>query len=537
MCRGIFKFKNMKMVLGAGTIADYASYIYNCARCPYNYKIPVNSLQDVQLYIDIGASAPGSATYELIHTCGGVGTVETLSTSEYVIGQDSNLNYYGVFRNFNESTDATCFVIAITLDGNIYFSQEYCLVAPCDTLTLVKSCYGNLEPAISYDNEDIYFGQSQGGTQGDSSVVYEHRALLREVSVDFNGKKTTLKAGRTRNFRTESEKIYRFWAEWVPGWYLEHLDAIFERGEVFVDNVKYLLEGTGYELLDDKTRTWRPTVTFTKPHFQSFSCEPDPCVIVVESGSQAGTTECCDPSVNSASVVPNGEGGQTITVDFAPCSPAPANGYIIYYRIQGSGGAYTLAGTFTSSPAVFGTGDPDGTQYEGYIYSDCGSGIVGNFIPWSTGASSVYSISLVSPCTGTSSNYQISGGTLGDTVVVRFTYSGAMQKTANNFVRADLTTNAPDGGGNILTSTTCYSDTSFHSFDDPTNATTNGNLIQERTFVMAGTTASLSSIAIVNNSSASMSSLFVEIISVNGTPVTGVGSLGCDGNSSTGGTC
>ena len=76
--------------------------MYNCNPNQYKYKIPVNSLQDVQLYIDIGASAPASASYELIHTCGPTGgTVETLSTSEYVIGQDTNDNFYGVFRNFN----------------------------------------------------------------------------------------------------------------------------------------------------------------------------------------------------------------------------------------------------------------------------------------------------------------------------------------------------------------------------------------------------------------------------------------------------
>lgn len=528
----------MKMVQGAGTIADYASYVYNCTLKQMNYKIPVNSLQEVQLYISIGASAPGSATIELIHTCGVTGgTIETLSTSEYVIGQDSNDNYYGVFRNFNESTTASCFVIAITLDANIYFSQEYCISLGCELSTEVLGCYGNLEPEISYDREGIYFGQSQGGTQGDSSVVYEHKFRLRDVELTLNAIKNTFKQGRTRTFRTESEDILLFWGELVPEWYIKHVDAVFKRGEVFIDDTKYLVEATAYEKADECFKNWKPSVTLKESQFQSFSCEADPCTVVTESGGGGETPTCCDPSVNNASVESNGEGGQTITVDFALCSPVPANGYVIYYRIQGSGGSYTLAGTFTSSPAVFGTTDPDGTQYEGYIYSDCGSGIVGNFIPWSTGAASVYSISLVSPCTGTFSNFLISGGTLGDTVKVRFTYSGAMQKTANNFVRADLTTNAPDGGGNILTSTTCYSDTSFHSFDDPTNATTNGNLIQERTFVMAGATASVTSIAVVNNSTASMTSLFVEVIEVNGTPVSGVGSGGCDGNSNTGGTC
>jgi hypothetical protein len=522
----------MKMVLGAGTISDYGSYIYNCTLGQYNYKIPVNSLQDVQLYIDIGASAPGAATYELIHTCGATGgTIETLTTSEYVIGQDSNLNYYGVFRNFNETTTATCFVIAITLDANIYFSQEYCVDNLCKELTLVKSCYGNLEAPISYDNEDIYFGQSQGGTQGDSSVVYEHRALLREVKVDLNGKKTTFKSGRTRNFRTESEKIYRFWAEWVPGWYLEHLDAIFERGEVFVDEVKYLLEGTGYELLEDCLRTWRPTVSFTKAHFQSFSCEPDPCVIVSESGSGGATPECCDPAVTGASVT--FLEGNNVSIDFTPCSPTPANGYTVQWRVAGSGGSYTTAGPFTSSPAQFTDGvNPEGTQYEGYIFSDCGGGVVGNFIPWSTGVTSTYSLTVLA-CSGILTTFQISGGTPGDIVTVRASFGGQMQRTGGSFVRADLTISTDDGVDDPIKSSVCYADSGAHAI---TNDTSTGPLVANSVITMVGSTETVVTNAVVNNSSESLTNLALTIIDINGTPQN-ISAVGCRGNSSTGGTC
>jgi hypothetical protein len=78
----------------------------------------------------------------------------------------------------------------------------------------------------------------------------------------------------------------------------------------------------------------------------------------------------------------------SITVNFVPCEPPPANGYNILWRVYGSSDEYTDAGNFTESPAVF-TDDtnPAGTDYEGFIRSDCGESAADNFgspIPWST---------------------------------------------------------------------------------------------------------------------------------------------------------
>lgn len=81
----------------------------------------------------------------------------------------------------------------------------------------------------------------------------------------------------------------------------------------------------------------------------------------------------------------------TIHIQFIPCSPAPANGYNIQWRVSGTLDAYTDAGNFISSPATFSDNiNPDGTQYEGFIRSDCGGiesgGTFGNQIPWITSA-------------------------------------------------------------------------------------------------------------------------------------------------------
>jgi hypothetical protein len=50
----------------------------------------------------------------------------------------------------------------------------------------------------------------------------------------------------------------------------------------------------------------------------------------------------------------------------------PADGWMVGYRILGSGGAYTVAGPFVAMPIEITTVDPVGTLYEGYIIRDCG---------------------------------------------------------------------------------------------------------------------------------------------------------------------
>lgn len=73
----------------------------------------------------------------------------------------------------------------------------------------------------------------------------------------------------------------------------------------------------------------------------------------------------------------------TITIEFTPCEPTPANGYRIYYRPVG-GGAYRFhPDRFYVSPAVFtDEEDPIGTSYEGFIQGDCGGEKYGLPIPW-----------------------------------------------------------------------------------------------------------------------------------------------------------
>lgn len=287
----------MRMITATGTISNYASYISNCTKSQFPYKIPVNSLDDVQLFIDIGTVKPTTVTYELIHTCGALnGTIETLTPSNYVIGQDKCNSWYGVFKNFVSSGGPQCFVIAITIDTQLYFSEEYCIEPSCKPLTQIKGCYGNLDPLLSRDCDEIYFGyhSGTGDPLGDTTIRYEHKLLIREAEVSLSAIKNSFKQGRTRNFRTEKEKIFQFFAEFIPEWYLSEIDAVFYRGEVYIGATKYLVNETEFEKIEDCKRIWKPSATLKESCYQSFSCEADPCA--------APVAVCCDPVIISIDV-------------------------------------------------------------------------------------------------------------------------------------------------------------------------------------------------------------------------------------------
>lgn len=376
----------MKMIQGSGSISDYKTYVSNCTQNQFPYKIPVNSLSDVQLYINIGAVKPTTVQYELLHTCGPLtGTIESV-TPDYVIGQDKNNNWYGVFKNFMGATPV-CFVIAITLDSQIYFSEEYC-IENCGVLSLLKGCYGNLDPLISYDCEGVYFGYhaGTGDALGDTTIKYEHQLLLKNVEVSVSAIKNTFKQGRTRNFRTEKEKIFQFYGDFIPEWYLPEIDSIFYRGEIFINGVRYLVDETAFEKIEECKRIWKPSATLKESCYQSFSCEADPCA--------APVTECCDPEIISVDVseVPfesgfveesgsggtTGTGGQVVVVECIVDGIPHVTG--TYDAVTGitdgstivSCNAFANKRVYVERGNIFNPGiDPgDGSQYHTKVFAD-----------------------------------------------------------------------------------------------------------------------------------------------------------------------
>lgn len=72
----------------------------------------------------------------------------------------------------------------------------------------------------------------------------------------------------------------------------------------------------------------------------------------------------------------------TIHIEFDPCEPTPASGYVVRYRRLGTADAYRNAGPFFTSPIVFDDLlEPAGSSFEGFIQGDCG-GMLGVSVPW-----------------------------------------------------------------------------------------------------------------------------------------------------------
>lgn len=72
-----------------------------------------------------------------------------------------------------------------------------------------------------------------------------------------------------------------------------------------------------------------------------------------------------------------------ITIVFTPCSPAPVDGYRVFYREVGDVSYIEWPFAFTSSPIIFEVDGPTDQPYEGYIVSDCGD-FLGPEVPWET---------------------------------------------------------------------------------------------------------------------------------------------------------
>jgi hypothetical protein len=107
----------------------------------------------------------------------------------------------------------------------------------------------------------------------------------------------------------------------------------------------------------------------------------------------------------------------TIHIEFDPCDPFPAGGYVVRYRPVGSVEAYrTAPSNFFISPIEFVDNlDPVGTSYEGFIQGDCGGGKLGVSVPWvAEFTGSVPSPSSEAPSGGSSVAPNICEGVCGE---------------------------------------------------------------------------------------------------------------------------
>lgn len=225
-----------------------------------------------------------------------------------------------------------------------------------------------------------------------------------------------------------------------------------------------------------------------------------------------------------------------VTVTFQTCTPAPDDGYRLFWRVQGTEDAYTDAGLFTGSPAQFSDGvNPEGTCYEGYLQSECGSGVgSGNSVPWLTPCESEDSgvinatITRYHTCTSSESTFTIEGVNPGDVIKVRGFYAGLIQKTPGALNAKGALTIFSTAGTYDLSTTPCYSDELPNSFYLTADT--------EMTIPPATTVAFVTTIAEVFKSIDNFNFLNVAIIEINGTPCYIV-AAGCDAATDTEPSC
>lgn len=301
----------MKMIQTPSEVAanQYASYIHNCLRnpaCEPSWGAPLPAVSTLQLYADFGDTFSGSIEFTLVNLC--TGATEQIVPAEYVVGQTPELNYYGVFKAFNNPVmSLTSFVVHLSAGGKTFFS-EMLIVEPCAPLMKVKSCHPRTAIYTGFDINGIYYGLPfAGASLGDDSVRYFHIAYVRRGKVKDMGAKATFKSSVYFNFRTTIEKIYQFEpGELVPKWFKDVLLAIYSRGAIsFDDGPAFIVSDINFTAINDDDLQWKAFAQLKETFKLYYGCDDGICEeccspSVISADATAGGVVCCDPELIEA---------------------------------------------------------------------------------------------------------------------------------------------------------------------------------------------------------------------------------------------
>lgn len=306
----------MQMILAgdATTYSEisYKQFIYNCnlLPCERQYTVPVNSMDDIQLYVYFGAVKPTTMDFAMVGRCNGnMNVITSLITSNYIIAQLPDGTWYGVFKCFNNIGDLSCFLItaAFTIGaGEVrYFTEDYC-VNDCDDLMEIRACYPQNATTLGFDANGIYYGLPNGDLSqalGNTAIRYFHIYNVRQGWLIKTSQKVTFKTNLLRNFRSVLEQITEFRCELVPEWYSEYILAVLARGYVFINNRFWLLDQTNFELNDEDARLWKPWAQMKDTTKLFFGCDASVCAVcccIPTDVSVEVDLICCTPTEVSA---------------------------------------------------------------------------------------------------------------------------------------------------------------------------------------------------------------------------------------------
>jgi hypothetical protein len=358
----------MKMISTPTAVAanQYTAYVHNCLRnraCEPSYSAPLPGVPFLQLYVDFGANKPFTADFELLNHCNG--ETEQIFPSNFVVGQDPEGNWYGVFKNFNTPlTDLTTFVVWLSalvdtptgFQERTFFS-EMMVVEPCAPLTKIKACHPEGATTTAFDVNDLYYGLPQNVDYlGIGSIRYFHIAYVRLGKLREISNKATFKSSLTRNFRTQFERIHQVDTELVPQWYKDVIVAIYLRGAISVDDgPTMVVSDLAVESINDDDLIWRPSAQVKKTTKLYFGCDDSACV------------ECCAPTIYSATNTSDGTGsGSGSGSESEPGPVDPPTAVLQFLTYQQGVFYFTLSNPIPSTSIII-----TGARATGYFTPSC----------------------------------------------------------------------------------------------------------------------------------------------------------------------
>jgi hypothetical protein len=195
----------------------------------------------------------------------------------------------------------------------------------------------------------------------------------------------------------------------------------------------------------------------------------------------------------------------TLTINFAETTPDPQGGYrVTYWPTNSPASATVITPNPTSSPVVI-TG-LNGTAYSGSVEAVCGGGVFSTpaLFNATAGSSGAATLAIGNACSGGYGDYNLTG-TVGNVVRVRLQITGGMVPTSTAWVFATMTSASPSF--NAIASSGCFEpgSTSGVSLDIYKNIT-----------IPSGGVVNIDTSIFVNNSSPSLISATLSIVSVNG---------------------
>lgn len=220
----------------------------------------------------------------------------------------------------------------------------------------------------------------------------------------------------------------------------------------------------------------------------------------------------------------------TLSIAFPLATPTPQAGYrVIYWPTDSPSSSNVITPNPTTSPVVI--SNLNATSYSGTVEASCGGGNFSTPVSFTATAVSSGAATLATgtTCSSGVGNYNLTG-TVGHIVRVRLAISGLVNPTSTAWVNATMGSSNP-----VFTS---YGTTGC--FEPGFNSGVSLELFKNIT-IPTGGVVNINTSIFANNSTSSMISASLTIMTVNGGANTSTGNTQitsvCVGNSSTGGFC